>query len=709
MAKLTTIFDVGILLELLPEIKKLAGSSASDPKILHSNAIRTAILKNNLVALVDEDSPKPVLAGYIWWNGIYPNANILQIAISKSFSRNEVSATLVKDISSYLQKLGFMTLQANLAEDESLPSNFYEENKFYPLKSNDSKVPHAGRTSIPYTRDLQSKILNTDMSLRLAQLRIQTSSSVDHPIYALDSSVYFDLASLNNLTLEANKLFSATSNNIIRLAIGQEYVLNLQKSNLESHDQNIFQMAQDLPRLTEAYPEDLNSLRDRIHNRLFVEHSPSNANAQRSTSCSKQIANAILNRALAFVTSNNEILGHRELLINEFGIDVISIDDLLQLVTERDERRTRTAQQVERFTISIPSQYEVSEYFTLNNVQESIIQEFSIESINEIDCWRRCFRVNGKICGVAILLTARKTDSTSKLTMYCDENNFHKGLFAEHLLNLSLKEASRNCVSNIEIEIPAKQPTLSALSRSKGFNTSIGESHNRKVAIGRPITEQQWPELVREILDRTGLILPSLMPKRLERFKIQTQSGHSAYLSQFEFEKLFCPTVIAWNDRDGVVVPIKPLFSKELLEETPPLSINFDLNAKYFSRRTYVSRASNASKMKPGSPIFFYESKGGNKGAGAILAVAQIISALVYPNFETIRELDGRLEVSKENTLRTRNVVVTSFDNFFRLHNPIPLDQLKGIGAADDSNLVSAKQISAEQVNKILEMGYDFD
>ena len=466
-------------------------------------------------------------------------------------------------------------------------------------------------------------------------------------------------------------------------------------------------MAQGLPRLTNANTEELNSLRDKIHSRIFAEHNFVYANTHQSYSYASQIAHAILSRALAFVTCNNEILRERELFINTFGIDVVSVDDLLQLLSDREHRRKHTCQQVDRIDISVPSRTEVREYFSANNVRESIIKEFVMDSSDEIDYWQRSFRINGKICGLASLLIPKRPGSKCRLTIHCDEENWHRFLFADHLLDLSLREASNRGTSRIEIEIPYKQPTVSAVAHSKGFNTTILETHSQKVVIGRPVTERQWPKLVRETHKRTGLKLSDQMPKRHERLSIQTESGKTMQMSQFEFEKLFAPTVIAWGDRDGVIVPIKPFYSKELLENTPPLSQNFDLNTKYFSRRTYVNSFGNASRMKVNAPIFFYESKGKQRqGAGAILAVARITSALIYPKFEEIREMNGQSVLKSENVLRTRNVVVTTFENIFWLHNPIPFVQLKSMGAADDSCLVSARTISANLVNKIMDMGF---
>lgn len=706
MPILTTVTDFRTLLELLPEITKLANSHTLARRFHSTSEIRNAILKSNLIALVDDCKHIPKLAGYILWNGIYPSAKVLQVATVKSYRGQGVASTLVRKLVTDLERLGFLTLWREVPEDMALMLEFCEEHEFYRLDDGDTSITKEDRT-IVLARELQSKTLYSESTDNIADLRIRTSALVDSPIYVLDQGVYGELVRQKDYADEARKLFSAALNNIIRLAMPKGIPPELSKSKPELYDQEILQLAKGLPRLTNADPVELNSLRDKIHSRIFVEHNFVYANTHQSYSYASQIAHAILSRALAFVTSNNEILRNRELFINTYGIDVVSVDDLLQLLSERELRRKHTCQQVNRIDISASPRIEVREYFFTKNVQESVIKEFVVDSSDEIDYWRRSFRINGKICGLASLLIPKRLGSKCRLTIHCNEETWHRFLFADHLLDLSLREASKKGISNIEIELPDKQPTVSAIAHAKGFTASLLANHFQKVVIGRPVTETQWPKLVREIHDRTGLTLSNRMPKRRERLIIQTASGKTMQMSQFEFEKLFAPTVIAWGDRDGVIVPIKPFYSKELLENTPPLSQNFDLNTKYFSRRTYVNSVGSASRMKVDAPIFFYESKGKQRqGAGAIIAVARITSALIYPKFEEIREMNRQSVLTSDNVLRTRNVVVTTFENIFRLHNPIPFVQLKSMGAADDSCLVSARTISANLVNKVLDMGF---
>lgn len=706
MPNLTAVTDFPSLLELLPEIAKLADSQTHARRYYSTSEIRNAILRGNLIALVDDRKHIPKLAGYILWSGIYPNAKVLHIATDTSYRGQGAGSTLVRKLVTYLKKLGFLTLWGEVPEDMALMLEFCEENEFYRLDDGDSRKTNEGRI-IVLVRELRSKTLNSEPADNIVDFRIRTSASVDSPIYVLDRGDYSERARQKDHTDKARKLFSAASNNIVRLAIPNEIPLKLSKSKPERYDQEIIQLALGLPRLTNADPEELNSLRDKLHRRIFVEQNFSYANTPQSYNYASQIAHAILSRALAFVTSNKEILRSRELFINIFGIDVVSIDDLLQLLSDREQRKKHTCQQVDTMDISVPTLTEVCEYFSTKNVRESIIKEFTADSGDEIDCWRRCFRINGRVFGLVSLLIPKSPVSKCRLTIHCDEENLHRFLFADHLLDLSLREASNRGTSSIEIELPDKQPTVSAIAYAKGFNTSVLKTHSHKVVIGQPVTEKQWPKLVRETHKRTGLKLSNRMPKRDQRLSIQTESGKTIQMSQFEFEKLFAPTVVAWRDRDGVIVPIKPFYSKELLETTPPLSQDFNLNTKYFSRRTYVNNFGCASRMRVDAPIFFYESKGRQRqGAGAILAVARITSALIYPKFEEIREMTGQPVLKTENVLRTRNVVVTTFENIFWLHNPIPFVVLKSMGAADDSCLVSAKTISANLVNKIMDMGF---
>ena len=707
MTKFTALTNIHTLSRLLPDITTLATNVNSALGLPVKSTIRDAIEKNRLIALVGENSQNFELAGYVLWGGIFPNAKIQQIELVKSYRRQGAGAALVTELVQYLEKLRFMTIQADVAEDMTTDLAFYEQNNFYRLRTtNDDDL--GGRRKIILIRELQYEPPSQESIDNLPLLSIQTKATTDDPIYLLDPGVYFDLVKQKHLASEAEILFSASLANVLRIAVAKKYAGEMLKTYQNLEDQPIYQIAKDLPRLTEPDSDELRSLTTALNSRIFVQQDLSNVSRLQSLNDATNLAHAILGRALAFVTSNNEILRQREILINEFGIDVVSIDDLLELLPSRKDRLTFTRRKGSVFAISEPTLRAVSEYYAENNVGDSLKQEFGVESSDAIDCWRRCFQIDGKTCGVAVLLTPTKPNRTHRLAIHFREDNWYKFLFAEHLFDLSLQQASKHAVTSIVLELSSRQPTLAVLAHSKGFITSTPETLYRKIAIGRPVTKRHWPEIVQETQRSTRFAITGEMPSKRQKLQVKNLIGNNMQLSQFEFEKLFTPTVIAWGDRDGVIVPIKPFYSKELLEVSPPLSKLFDMDVKYFSRRTYVNSSRNASKMQAGAPIFFYESKGPRRlGAGAIIAVARIINAVINPKYGVIREMESTSKVSDENILQTRNVVVTSFDNIFRFENPISLERLKRMGAANNANLVSAQAISAELVNRIIDLGFD--
>lgn len=707
MTKFTPLTNIQTLTTLLPDITALATNVNAALGLPVQSTIRDAIEKNRLIALVDENSPNLELAGYVLWGGIFPNAKIRQIELVKSYQKKGAGTAILTELAQHLGKLRFMTMQADVAEDMTTDLAFYEQNDFYRLRTTNSDDV-GGYRKIVLIRDLQYEPPYAESIDNLPLLSIQTKATTDDPIYLLDPVVYFNLVKQKHLASEAETLFSASLDNVMRIAVAKKYALAILKTYQNLQDQPIYQIAKDLPRLTEPDSDELRSLTKELNDRVFVEQDLSNVSRLQSLNDAADLAHAILGRALAFVTSNNEILRKRELLINEFGIDVVSINDLLDLLPSRRDRVTFTGRKGFVFAISEPTPRAVSEYFAENNIRDSLKQEFAIDSTNAIDCWRRCFQIDGKTCGAAVLLTPTKANRAYRLAIHFREDNRYKFLFAEHLFDLALQQASKDAISSIELELSSKQPTLVALAHSKGFIPSTPGTLYRKIAIGRPVTKKHWPEIVQETQRRTSFAIASEMPSRREKLQVKNPSGNKMQLSQFEFEKLFTPTVIAWGHRDGVIVPIKPFYSKELLEVSPPVSKLFDMDVKYFSRRTYVNSSRNASKMQADAPIFFYESKGPRlEGAGAIIAVARIINAVINPKYGIIRETKGTSTANDENILQIRDVVVTSFDNIFRFDNPISLERLKRMGAANNANLVSAQAISAELVNRILDLGFN--
>ena len=51
------------------------------------------------------------------------------------------------------------------------------------------------------------------------------------------------------------------------------------------------------------------------------------------------------------------------------------------------------------------------------------------------------------------------------------------------------------------------------------------------------------------------------------------------------------------------------------------------------------------------------------------------------------------------------DLCVTEFDNLLKFRNPVPLARLKEIGCADGANLVTARALSYDSLQKLIEIG----
>ena len=173
------------LSRLLPDITTLATNVNSALGLPVQSTIRDTIEKNRLIALVDETSPNLELAGYVLWGGIFPNAKIQQIELVKAYRRPEAGVALVTELVQYLEKLRFVTIQADVAEDMTTDLAFYKQNDFYRLRiTNGDDV--GGRRKITLIRELQYEPPSGESIDNLPLLSIQTKATTDDPIYLLD-------------------------------------------------------------------------------------------------------------------------------------------------------------------------------------------------------------------------------------------------------------------------------------------------------------------------------------------------------------------------------------------------------------------------------------------------------------------------------------------------------------------------------------------
>lgn len=696
------------LRKFLPDIQRLADSETNALGFLPAKAYEDAVYRNQILALVDETNHKSKLAGYILHSGVFPNARIQQIATVKSYRNSEVGSTLIRTLVSDLEKIGFISLRADIANDLSYAKKFYQKNQFYPSRITAGGQSRQRKINV-HIRDLDSPTLFNNPNSRGPILGFRKRSSPANPIYTLDLNIFLDLTKNRQHTTKASELFSTALRHEIRIAVAREFIQELERASENFNEDPILKLARQLPKLPEVPSNELKSVTAQIHKIVFGDRRAKKADSKRAWSDASHLAHSALVHSKAFVTRDSALIRKRSELIQQFGIDVVSLDDLHRLLPRVKEVTRSNTKVGQNFIVADGKPEDIKEYMARNEISRVITDEFAPQTNNSFDYWQRCIRIQDKVAGIAVLISPRTPDRVCKLFVHCEEISSSVRLYAEHLIDITLREASLNAVSAVEFELSAGQPTVLELIKSKGFFRTSNKSRYEKIAVGRPISAKNWDILVPEIHRRTGIILTEQIPTKQSIIEIENQNRDKFKVSRTELEELLEPTIILWNDINGVIVPIRSGYSRILLGVSGQESLFVDKNVEFLSRRSYVGDARKSTIMKPNTPILFYESKGKStkeRGEGAIIAIARIVDSVIQRKTDVSPEVLERTVFNSIEEFKDKDVLVTSFDNIFRSPNPVPLQFLRKIGAADGANLVTARSIKGQLVNKIVDSGW---
>lgn len=703
---LIKVSDYSELLDLLPEIRNLADQERNGLGFLPVSAFEDAIQRGRLLAFVDGANQSNIFVGYILHSGEFPNAKVQQIAVVESHRKLGIGSVILNSLVSDLENLGFTLLRADVADDLNVALKFYAKNGFTPILAKAGGSSRKRRI-IVHRRELDANNLLSPKENNGIDLGIPRRSAPSIPLYSLDLNVFFDLVKKREYAPVARDIFSAALNHEIRLAVAKEFVAELKRTSKNVHDDPVYQLALALPKLPSVDPTKLSLLSDKIHETVFVEERDKPDFSEQALSDASHIAHATLAGVSGFVTRDTTLLRARSSLFQEFSIDVVAVDELQRILPLKSVPKSAETLRGKGFSVSEIAQRDLSKYLDDNLSIGSLDQDYASTADQEITSWRRCIKVNNEIVGIAVLLKPRVANQEYKLLIHCREEIMNAELFSDFLIDLALREASRKAVSIVNLEQLPKQPTLMGLSRAKGFTKPRNKTYLDKIVVGRPITKRSWPAISDETRRGTGLRLPRQMPRSNKSIEIENYSGRKYSLSRNQFETLIGPTVIAWENKSGVLIPIQPVYSQQLLTAGSPPSLLPKKDAEFHSKRSYLGNHRVSSIMEPDAPIFFYESMSKGNGAGAVIAVARIVDAVIYPVNEISRESLQRLVVENVRDIsKAKEVLITTFENIFVVPKPVTFKALKEMKAVDGANLVTARSIDWKIVNRLLDAGW---
>lgn len=697
------------MIGLLPAIVALADSEKEALGFWPENSLREAIDRGRLIALTADGD----LSGYIHYSGVFPHAKIQQVATSPAWRRQGVASRLIRTLVSKLESHGFLSLKAEIAETLAGSLAFYRRNGFVEVMSRKGGSTR-NRAILVHVRELESDNLFAFADRQQTvdfDLGLKRRSAGEDPIYAFDLNVYFDLVRDRRQSDNARALFGAALAHQIRLTVSDEFARELKRTSADRANDPVLQMALRLPRLPTVDREQRDALAARIHQIVFVDPNLSSAGSTQSLSDAAHIAHAALSRASAFITRDGTLLAASGILLDQVGIDIISLDEVASLLPDEPGSAATVSRSGKGFSFGEASDAELAAYLTLASAPADLAREFCNSPLPGATRLGRAIRSADCLLAIGILLVSQGMEPIARMLVHTREDQPDAGLFADFLIDRLTRDAASAHPTAIELIHVQGQSSVNRVAQSRGFIRSRSGAAYHKIALGRPLTVANWADCAAETRRRTGFSLPTAMPLTpLEDTDIPllSPSGQALNYPASQLADLLSPTIVVWPGGRGVIVPIAKTYADELLGTASQHTFAFveAKDAAFLARRAYVSAPRNAPLMPVDGTILFYESVR-TGGRGAVVAVARIVDRTLQPKTDLSVDSQRRLVVDDVDAFSaTDDILITSFDNLFTLPAPVPLRYLKAIGADGKANLISAVSLSSEKITQILTQGW---
>jgi hypothetical protein len=524
----------------------------------------------------------------------------------------------------------------------------------------------------------------------------------------IDLNVLFDLVRDRTRSALANKLFGAALAHQIRLAVAPEFLVELERTTTGEADDPILKLARRLPRLPAADQRETERLSGIVHNLIFSGRNPCGSVNQQARSDARHIAQAALARASGYVTSDGRLLGSREHLLQQVGIDVASLDEFVALLPAETNVQSAPLKGV-NFEIKPVSLDVLQRYLKENNAPRTIIMEFGSKDLGADRARARGVYEAGEVVAVGVYIAPDNIDAPARIMVHVRPDQVSCETYADHLIDVECWEACAKGPTTIELPSVPGQAAVRRAATLRGFLPVAKGEARMKVAIGRPITATNWTAVARQMRGRTGLRLPEMPPDAIavqSGITVQGPDGKQATIRLTALEDALGPTILIWPGRDGVITPIAKPYADDLLGTSAQVPLFGSPVAAFVARRTYFNTPRVAALMRPGAPILFYESARSG-GQRAVVAAARIVDVTVVPKTQVPDELLRRAVVEDVEPLSaSSDVLATTFDNLLRFPAPVSLDRLRELDAVGPANLQTTTALQSGALSTILDLGW---
>lgn len=695
------------LLTLLDQIRSASDKEREALGFLPEQAYVEHIFARKVIGLLEVNAKTPQYAGHLLFGGVFPHLRIYQIVITPPFRHLGGAQLMMRALISQAEHEGYLTMLANVAEDLKVANSFYERMGFDVIRTKPGGITR-NRSLVVRARELPTNSLLSLMSSSsdaqvgtLAKVRVRAGT----PLYAIDLNVLFDLIRERPRSNKADTLFGAALAHELRLVVTSEFSSELKRTSLNREDDPVLALALNLPQLPRQNTDRINVLADQIREIIFPRRQQGAALTPQQQSDVTHLAHAAVAGVAGYITSDEAVLRSRDQLLATLSLDVLALTECAELLTPHSGHVAST-KLGDGFKVDVSEDTSPLRSFLAS-------QSVSLEPFVTSEDLRapRCTLVSDHsgIVGTSILCGGA-FDKHFKLVTWVNQLHPLASTIADHLIGDACRHASYNRMARIEMLDITLQSITRRVAKSHGFtNDSSQHSNLHKIAIGRPITAATWKSSVSLLKRLGGLNLQESAPTSRAGGSVSVHilDGSNVQVTLADLETLLSPTLFALSGRVGVLAPISAAYARDLIGTEEQLSFLDVPEAGFLKKRTYFNSPRAARTMQPGSIMVFYESKR-RGGRGAAIAAARIIDVTDLAK-DAVPESFQRAGVVRNlaSLSSSKRILASRFDNLLPFRTPVKLSQLRTLGCVGATNLVTACQITTDQLIAILKEGFE--